>query len=207
MSSTNDDKMLWQNLHELDQQITLFINGFHCPAWDQIMLIFSHVKLWFPMYGIIAALLFWRLGWKKGLAAVLSCVLCVVLCDQLANLVKDSVARLRPCQDETMIGMGLHMLETGGGLYGFWSGHASNSFGFAVCSTMGFRNDKRLKYRGYAAWIFSWAFLVSISRIFVGKHYFGDVLIGGIAGVLTGLICALLGRLAIRLFVREKADA
>lgn len=190
--------MFWQNLHELDQHVTLFINGFHSPWSDQVMLLFSHVRIWFPMYAVIAILFFWRLGWKKGLVTLLTCVLCVVLCDQIANLFKDGIARLRPCQDQKMIDMGLYMLETGGGLYGFYSGHAANSFGFAVCSTMGFRNDSRLRYRGYAAFIFTWAFLVSISRIFVGKHYLGDVLTGAIAGVLIGLFCAYIGRLAIR---------
>lgn len=190
--------MFWQNLHELDQHVTLFINGFHSPWSDQVMLLFSHVRIWFPMYAVIAILFFWRLGWKKGLVTLLTCVLCVVLCDQIANLFKDGIARLRPCQDQKMIDMGLYMLETGGGLYGFYSGHAANSFGFAVCSTMGFRNDSRLRYRGYAAFIFTWAFLVSISRIFVGKHYLGDVLTGAIAGVLIGLFCAYLGRLVIR---------
>lgn len=190
--------MFWQNLHELDQHVTLFINGFHSPWSDQVMLLFSHVRIWFPMYAVIAILFFWRLGWKKGLVTLLTCVLCVVLCDQIANLFKDGIARLRPCQDQRMIDMGLYMLETGGGLYGFYSGHAANSFGFAVCSTMGFRNDSRLRYRGYAAFIFTWAFLVSISRIFVGKHYLGDVLTGAIAGVLIGLFCAYIGRLVIR---------
>lgn len=190
--------MFWQNLHELDQHVTLFINGFHSPWSDQVMLLFSHVRIWFPMYAVIAILFFWRLGWKKGLVTLLTCVLCVVLCDQIANLFKDGIARLRPCQDQKMIDMGLYMLETGGGLYGFYSGHAANSFGFAVCSTMGFRNDSRLRYRGYAAFIFTWAFLVSISRIFVGKHYLGDVLTGAIAGVLIGLFCAYIGRLVIK---------
>lgn len=190
--------MFWQNLHELDQHVTLFINSFHSPWSDQVMLLFSHVRIWFPMYAVIAILFFWRLGWKKGLVTLLTCVLCVVLCDQIANLFKDGIARLRPCQDQKMIDMGLYMLETGGGLYGFYSGHAANSFGFAVCSTMGFRNDSRLRYRGYAAFIFTWAFLVSISRIFVGKHYLGDVLTGAIAGVLIGLFCAYIGRLVIR---------
>ena len=190
--------MFWQNLHELDQHVTLFINGFHSPWSDQVMLLFSHVRIWFPMYAVIAILFFWRLGWKKGLVTLLTCVRCVVLCDQIATLFKDGIARLRPCQDQKMIDMGLYMLETGGGLYGFYSGHAANSFGFAVCSTMGFRNDSRLRYRGYAAFIFTWAFLVSISRIFVGKHYLGDVLTGAIAGVLIGLFCAYIGRLVIR---------
>ena len=194
--------MFWQNLHELDQHVTLFINGFHSPWSDQVMLLFSHVRIWFPMYAVIAILFFWRLGWKKGLITLLTCVLCVVLCDQIANAFKDGFARLRPCNDKEMIAMGLHILEKGGS-YGFFSGHAANSFGFAICSTMGFRNDSRLKYRGYAAFIFIWAFFVSISRIFVGKHFFGDVLVGAFAGLLFGYVCALLGRFAIRKLVKQ----
>ena len=103
-----------------------------------------------------------------------------------------------------MISGGLHMLEGKGGLYGFFSGHSSNSFGFAVSTYLGFRNDKRLKYRGYAAWIFFWAFMVSASRIFVGKHYLGDVLVGIAAGSLIGLACAFAARAVIRKFIDGK---
>ena len=59
---------------------------------------------------------------------------------------------------------------------------------------MAFRNDKRLKYRGYSAWIFFWAVMVSISRIFVGKHYVGDVTVGIIIGTLIGLACGFTAR-------------
>ena len=173
--------MFWQNLHELDRQVTLFINSYHCGWSDAVMQFFSHVQIWFPMYAVVAVLFFWRLGWKKGLVVLLSCVLCLVLCDQLANLFKDGIA----------------------GLYGFFSGHASNAFGFAVCSSMGLRNDIRQKYAGYSVWIFFWAFMVSISRIFVGKHYFGDVLVGIIFGTLIGLFCGWLARKVIRAAVKK----
>lgn len=197
--------MFWQNLHELDRQVTLFINSYHCGWSDAVMQFFSHVQIWFPMYAVVAVLFFWRLGWKKGLVVLLSCVLCLVLCDQLANLCKDGIARLRPCHDETTKAMGLYIVEgsAGGGLYGFFSGHASNAFGFAVCSSMGLRNDIRQKYAGYSVWIFFWAFMVSISRIFVGKHYFGDVLVGIIFGTLIGLFCGWLARKVIRAAVKK----
>ena len=54
--------------------------------------------------------------------------------------------------------------------------------------------DRRLKYRGYAAWIFSWAALVSLSRVFVSMHYFGDILCGAIAGSIIGLAIAFAAR-------------
>ena len=186
--------MSWQEIHEFDQQITLALNSLHSGITDPVMMFFSSIPVWIPMYAIVAGLLFWRIGWKKALVAIASIALTFLLCDQIANLFKDGIARLRPCHDEFMVGAGLRILEGKGGLYGFFSGHASNSFGFAVSSSMAFRNDSRLKYRGYSVWIFFWAFMVSISRIFVGKHYIGDVVTGIIVGTLLGLACGFAAR-------------
>ena len=186
--------MSWQEIHEFDQQITLTLNDIHCEITDSVMMFFSNIPVWIPMYVIVAGMLFWRIGWKKALIATASIALTFLFCDQLANFFKEGIARLRPCHDEFMVGEGLRILEGKGGLYGFFSGHASNSFGFAVSSSMAFRNDKRLKYRGYSAWIFFWAVMVSISRIFVGKHYVGDVTVGIIIGTLIGLACGFTAR-------------
>lgn len=38
----------------------------------------------------------------------------------------------------------------------------------------------------YGTWMFFWAFMVAISRVFVGKHYLGDVLVGILVGSLAG---------------------
>lgn len=190
--------MSWQEIHEFDQQITLALNSLHSGITDPVMMFFSSIPVWIPMYAIVAGLLFWRIGWKKALVAIASIALTFLLCDQIANLFKDGIARLRPCHDEFMVGAGLRILEGKGGLYGFFSGHASNSFGFAVSSSMAFRNDSRLKYRGYSVWIFFWAVMVSISRIFVGKHYIGDVVTGIIVGTLLGLACGFAARRIIK---------
>lgn len=190
--------MSWQEIHEFDQQITLALNSLHSGITDPVMMFFSSIPVWIPMYAIVAGLLFWRIGWKKALVAIASIALTFLLCDQIANLFKDGIARLRPCHDEFMVGAGLRILEGKGGLYGFFSGHASNSFGFAVSSSMAFRNDSRLKYRGYSVWIFFWAVMVSISRIFVGKHYIGDVVTGIIVGTLLGLACGFAARLIMK---------
>ena len=185
--------MILDRLTEIDQQITLAINSLHSPVTDQIWLFFSHTQVWFPMYAIVLGCLFWRIGWKRALVATATLVLMVVCFDQTANLFKDGVQRLRPCNTQYMIDNGLYMLQQGG-LYGFFSGHAANSFGFACCSYVLFRMDRRLRYRGYAAWIFSWAALVSISRVFVSMHYFGDILCGAVAGSIIGLALAFAAR-------------
>ena len=197
--------MAIDRLIEIDQQVTLAINSLHSPVTDQIWLFFSHTQVWFPMYAIVLGCLFWRLGWKRAIVATLALVLMVVCCDQTANLFKDGVMRLRPCNTQEMIDRGLHMIQQCGS-YGFFSGHAANSFGFACCSFVLFRMDRRLKYRGYAAWIFTWAVLVSLSRVFVSMHYFGDILAGAVAGSIIGLVIAFTARYVCRRWIpAEKA--
>lgn len=185
--------MFWQKVHQFDQQVTLEINSWDSAFTDPIWEFFSDKYVWAPMYVAIIALLIWRLGWKKGLIAVAAALLTFGFCDQFSNVIKDAVGRLRPVNDEFMIASGLHVLERGGG-FSFFSAHAANSFGLAVSTFMGIKEDKRLRYRGYAGWMFFWASMVSISRVFVGKHYLGDVLVGIIVGAAAGYAFGALAR-------------
>ena len=45
-----------------------------------------------------------------------------------------------------------------------------------------------------------WASLVAISRIFVARHYLGDVIVGTIVGILAGYGFGLLAQYVIRKF-------
>lgn len=169
----------------LDQDITLAINSLNSPFTDSMWMFFSRVQIWFPMYAIIVACLFWRLGWKKALVFTIALGLTILCCDQLANVCKSGFERLRPCNDPYMIENGIHIVKRGRS-FGFFSAHAANSFAFACGSLIAMRSDKRLKYRGYAIGIFAWATLVSLSRIFVSMHFLGDVLVGAMIGMLIG---------------------
>jgi len=173
-----------QYLHHVDQNVTLAINSLNCPLTDQIWIFFSGKTVWFPMYLAVAVFFFIRLGWKKAIPAVLACVLTLVACDQCGNLVKDAVERLRPCYDLNMVNRGLHLLEGKGNLYGFYSAHAANTMGFAICSSRCYKYDKTHSYKWYTLAIVMWAILVGMSRVFVGKHFFGDVCAGFIAGII-----------------------
>ena len=186
----------FQALEQADKTATLAINSVHCPASDWVWTVFSDKEIWYVLYLAVVVFLFFRLGWKKALAVTLSCILCVVACDQLGNVCKDFFARLRPCCDSEMTARGLYMLEGAGNLYGFYSAHAANCMGFAVCSWLGMRNNGG-KYRAYGICVTIWASLVGLSRIFVGKHVLGDVLVGFAVGALIGFILAKLCSLAI----------
>ena len=69
---------------------------------------------------------------------------------------------------------------------------------------MGFRNDKRLKYKGYGWGIGIWALLVGISRVFVGKHFFGDVCVGFFVGIVFGVLFGFLATKLINRFFESR---
>ena len=199
--------MFWQEVHQLDQQLTLTINGWHSSFTDPIWAFFSDKIVWIPMYAAIVALLIWKLGWKKGLIVIAAAGLTFGFCDQFSNLVKDLVARVRPLNDEFMIANGLNVLEKGSRSFSFFSAHAANAFGLATSTIIGLKLDTRLFPitgtssnwgKAYICWMYLWAGLVAISRIFVGKHYLGDVLAGAIIGTAAGFVFSYSAILIIR---------
>ena len=182
--------MILDDLQALDERITLVINSLHFEAGDHFWQFLSMTEVWLPLYAAVLFVLVRRLGWKKGLMMVLALVITVVACDQVANLVKNTVCRLRPCYNSEMVAAGLNILETRGGYYGFFSGHAANAFGFAAASSVCLEADRNHRYGAYQWFIFIWAALIGLSRIFAGKHYFGDVVAGAIAGFIIGYAIA-----------------
>ena len=188
----------------IDQDITLWINSFHSAWSDPIWMFFSDVRIWFPAYGIIMAMMIYRLGWKKGLIVVLTCILTVVLTDQISYHIKEGVDRLRPYYTTEMLQRGLHWPLNRSSFFGFFSGHASNTFGFAICSFLGFRlNDRTCRYRIYGLGVFIWAFLVALSRVMMAAHYFGDVTVGMLFGLSVGLLMAGIAHAVIPWWVPE----
>ena len=184
--------MFWTEVHKIDQLLTLEINSWHSFITDPIWQFFSDKLVWAPMYAAIIALLIWKLAWKRGLMVLGAALLTFGFCDQFSNLIKHAVGRIRPLNDEFMIAQGLHVLEHGGG-YSFFSAHSANSFGLAFSTFIGMKycltavSSSMPKWlKAYGWWMFFWAFMVAISRIFVGKHYLGDVIVGILVGSLAG---------------------
>ena len=189
-----------RDLQRIDQEITLWINGLHCEWTDPLMQLLSDKLVWIPFYLILAGFLVARLGWKRALVGLLALALTFALCDRISDLVKHAVERLRPLLTEQMVSRGLHVLEPGGGKFGFFSSHASNVFGLALCAWILFRTEPDRRQDRVLRWVlFLWATGVSLSRIFVGKHYFGDVLVGTLLGLAVGAAVGMAARRLIRL--------
>ena len=185
-------------LHSADQDITLTINSWTSPWTDSFWMMMSDKMFWIPAYVVCAYFLFARLGWKKALMVLASVAVAFALCDQLSNIVKRAVVRLRPSYSVRMLDGGLNVLEKRGGFYGFFSAHAANAFAIAMCLILGFRNDKSHSYNAFSKWVIIWASLVAVSRIFVGKHYLGDVLVGTVIGLTVGYLVGIATRYLIK---------
>jgi len=74
------------------------------------------------------------------------------------------------------------------GKYGFYSAHASSTFAVAIFLGSIFKR----KIPGLIWYLLIWAAFVAYSRVYLGVHYPGDIIVGAIFGTLYGYLLYLL---------------
>ncbi|MFO7755913.1 MAG: phosphatase PAP2 family protein, partial [Bacteroidales bacterium] len=126
--------------------------------------------------------------YKRSLLLIIPIIiLTVTASDQLSvHAFKEVFQRLRPCHEPELSGLVHTVNNKCGGLYGFVSSHAANSFAVAVLS-LGL-----LRKKWFTAGILFWAALVSYSRVYLGVHYPGDIIGGALLGTLIAYAFLLL---------------
>ena len=164
-----------------DEAAFLWLNSFHSSALDPIVLQLTQTITWIPLYVLLLYLIY-RIDPKNTAWILGGVMLTILLSDQVTSgLMKPYFERLRPCHDPRWDGM-LHLYGRCGGLYGFVSSHAANTFGLATFLTL-----KLGKKQKAIAWLFLYALLVSYTRIYLGVHYPLDVFFGAVIGVLAAI--------------------
>jgi len=166
----------------LDHKLFLFLNGLGTPIFDGFWLLMTHKATNISIY-LLLALIYWKQqSLKPFLILLLFTAVLILVTDQSTNLFKEGFERLRPCHEPSLEGVVRLVKDGCGGMYGYFSGHASNSFALAVFFSGIFVH----RYRKLPFVLLFLAFLVAYSRIYIGVHYPLDVFSGMAFGAVTG---------------------
>lgn len=185
-----------ETLVNWDKTLFLYLNGMHFDLLDPVMAFLSNNFIIF----LLALIIFlFDYAKKKGLKLTLISFLFLFAGAGLSDLIstrifKDNIKRARPCYTEDIRPQVHSVGSCYGGRYGFVSSHASNTMALAALLLfLAVRRKRVFKL------LIVYSFLVSYSRIYVGKHYPLDVIFGMLLGY---LIAYLLFRL--HLFLLKK---
>lgn len=174
--------ILW--LSDIDARLLLIVNGAHSPFFDSVMWCISGRWIWVPFYAVLAYLLFRRMSWKRASLCLVTIGLIILAADQTcATLIRPEIGRLRPANLNNPLSSFVHVVNGyRGGRYGFPSCHAANTFALAVFMSL------VIRHKLFTVMMFSWAFVVSYSRMYLGVHYFGDLFCGATIGSLFAVL-------------------
>jgi undecaprenyl-diphosphatase len=175
-----------------DKQAMIFLNNLGSSTFDPFWILVSEKWFWIPLYVIFLYFLYKNFNKKSLFYILLFVALGITASDQIANIFKFGFERLRPCHDPSLEGL-LREVKCGG-KFGFYSAHSSNSFFVATYLTI--LLGKKIKQLPY--FLFVWAAIVAYSRVYLGMHFPGDIIIGAIMGILLALFFGILAKKVIR---------
>ena len=114
-----------QRLIDIDKQVMLSLNGSNSLYMDGVMKIYTSTIVWVPVALVLLFIVLKNNSLRGGLLVALAVALTIIATDQVSShLIKPLVARLRPCNDPSI----MHLIDTVNGYrsggYSFTSSHA-----------------------------------------------------------------------------------
>ena len=159
-----------------------------------------HKNIWF----IIPLLFFWiyniYINKKNRLQLIILIPLSILITDQIGSIIKDIELRNRPYMsiDSDEINLLVEVAKNKDGTYkntnssrkSFPSNHAANICALSTILIYLYNNKKK--------YFLVIAFLISISRVYIGVHYPVDIMMGAALGICISLLIIWLSKKLIR---------
>ena len=120
---------------EYDQKLFVWLNNLGNEYFDWFWMLLTNKVFNFLVYSIALIYLFKKIKTKSFISMILFLLILIFISDQTSNLFKNYFERLRPCHDEQIFNFMRLVKNSCGGLYSFFSAHASNSFSLASFSS------------------------------------------------------------------------
>lgn len=189
-----------QQLLAMDDRVFLLFNGLNSSYFDALMMMLTGKFIWVPLYVSIAVALFMSRRPAAALLLIVGVGVVIALTDySISACIRPYFSRLRPSNPDNPVSAMGHVVDGyRGGDYGFPSCHAANSFAFAVFISLVAR------HRLFSWFIFIWAVIHSYTRLYLGVHYPGDLIVGMLYG---SLVSCLLYMLVKRVLLRKQLFA
>lgn len=186
-----------ERLVQLDKNILVFLNGLGSESYDGLWLFITKQLHLTPFFLVILYLVYKKLGsWKNFLWVIVSIAILITVTDQFTNLIKNSVQRLRPCNDAD-INTIIRIVKSSSS-FSFFSGHAANSMASTVFVFMILKRHYK-----YAFLLFLFPLIFAYSRIYLGLHFPGDILTGYAVGATLGCLFYNLYQIVIKKYFPE----
>jgi undecaprenyl-diphosphatase len=170
-----------EKIIDLDKSLFVFLNNLGSEHFDAIWLLITKQFNWIPFFLLLAYILYKKVNPKQFLYALVFIALMIAFSDQMTNLVKNNVERLRPCNDIELKGLIRVVKESN--TFSYFSGHAANSIAAMMFLFLIFRQHYKYSYL-----IFIYPLIFAYSRIYLGLHFPLDIISGYIFGSLVGIL-------------------
>ncbi len=171
-----------ESLIELDRELLLSVNGSESLFLDRVVHTLTNGVTWVVLYlSLFYMVIKNNDNFRRLIFVLVGVGLCILIAGTVDDeIVKPLVARWRPTHDP-QIGPLVDIVDGyRGGKYGFFSAHASNTMSIAVFFSW------LTRCRRLSIALIIWSLVNCWTRMYLGVHFPGDIVVGLLWGASVG---------------------